>query len=499
MTRDHRVWRLVTAALGACAGAAAGLRDAASVPWLVVVAFAWLLPSLWLGPARGRRAGKAVQVVALGVVAMAVAGVSGERHAGLLRAGPVAALAAAGAVTAAELRVTRDPVAVTTANGAQMWLVDAAVDSVGSGASAQPGNGRPVLVFAFGRAWSVLVPGQRLTVFVRWQRPRPGDSVAAVVDARTPPTLEGRPPWWQRWAQQVRSRLAAACGGLPADEQALVPALVLGVVRPMPATLKEQFQVTGLSHLVAVSGENLAILFAACLWLLRWLGLGRRLRALLLLLVVVAFVVVARPSASVLRAAVMGGVTVVALMSGRRHRPLPALALAVTLLVVVDPWLVDDLGFGLSVSATAGLVLLAPGMVRRLNRWLPRVLSYAVAVPLAAQLACTPLLLVTFRQLTPYAVPANLAAGLAVPAATLAGIAVAAVAVAWPGAAGWLAHLAALPAAWIIAIARRGAGLPGAATVVGPGVGMVAALGAAVVVAGLLALEARRHRGVVPA
>jgi competence protein ComEC len=486
MTADHRVRRLIAAAIGCCGGAAA----------LLLHPVAWPLPASMLGVVgligfgrrgRGRRSGRAkhfAELAAWLVGGLALGGASACWHADALRTGPVAALAATGAVAAAEFRVTRDPVPIVTAGGATMWLIDATTAEVAAPSGVIVVT-KPVLLFGFSRLWQDADPGQLVVAEGRWQRPRPSDSVAAVVDVETSPRLIGRPPWWQRWAQTVRSRLAAACAGLPIDERTLEPALVLGVVEPMPVDLKRQFQITGLSHLVAVSGENLAIVFIALTWLVRRVGLRRWARALVLAAAVVAFVAIARPSPSVLRAAAMGMLAVLAMISGRPGRSLPSLAVAVAVLVAFDPWLVRDLGFGLSVCATTGLLILGPPLRRRMQRRLPGPVALAVSVPLAAQLACTPLLLLSFGQLTPWSVPANLVAGLAVPAATLLGLAVAVVALVLPVVAGWLSHLAAAPAWWIVQVARTFARLPGSAATVPPG----AALGiAAVMVAATISV-----------
>ncbi len=484
MTRDHRVWRLVAAAVGSCAGALVGLKTTHGVGWgvaaLIILVGVGPVPVCLVRVGRGSRGGPRgerrgvggdvrpirprTQVALWCLAAFGVGAISAGWHLARVRSGPVAALGRSGSASSAVLQVTRDPFGLTTAGGSAMWLVDAVVlDVPGPGAAGWAPVRSPALVFGFNRGWQGLVPGQRVIASGRWRPAQFGDDVSAVFDATGAPTLIGRPPWWQRWADRARLDLAAACAQLPPNERALVPALVLGVVSPLPASVQQDFRVTGLTHLIAVSGENLAIVFVAVFGLVRLIGLRRWIRGILLTLTVVTFVLVARPSPSVLRAAAIGAVAVVALMAGRRGQPLAALALAVTGLVVVDPWLVTDVGFGLSVSATAGIVVLAPPIAARLRRRLPRLLAQAIAVPAAAQLACTPLLVGAFHQLTPYAVPANLIAGIAVPAATLVGIAVAVLAVPVPVVARALAWIAAAPAAWIVGVAHAFARVPGAA------------------------------------
>ena len=109
------------------------------------------------------------------------------------------------------------------------------------------------------------------------------------------------------------------------------------------------------------------------------------------LLGVVGFVLLARTEPSVVRAATMGTVGLIGMGHHGRRRGTRALGAAVLLLLLFDPWLALSPGFALSALATAGILWLAPGWRDRLMRWLPRWVAEAVAVPLAAQLACTPL------------------------------------------------------------------------------------------------------------
>lgn len=490
LTRDPRVVRLVAIALGCWAGA------------LLVLRFGWLATRLASGcgvaltsaaiAARRLRSGRWLLALRWGAWTLAGVGVcalTGGHVLARLRDGPLGSLARARASVVVTATVSHDPVALISGGG-NLTLIDLQAVGVRVGGH-QSRASAPLLGFGYGSAWRSLVPGQRVRFDGRLQPPRAHDLVAAVVDARGPPSLIGRPPWWQRLAERIRLRLAAACAGLPAAERSLVPALVLGVVSPLPPGLREQFRVTGLTHLIAVSGENLAILFAATLGLLRRLGARWWLRALVLLVTVLVFVVVARPTPSVLRAAAMGVVAVVGMLSGRRPDPLGLLALAVAALLVADPTLAVAIGFALSVAATAGLILLARPIARRLERWLPRRVAIAVAAPAAAQLACTPLLVTTFHQLTPWAVPANLVAGIAVAPATVLGVAVAVLAAASTAVAQLLAWVAAAPAAWVVWTARVFAGLPGSTATAGWPV--AAAITAALGI-GLLLLALRRGR-----
>jgi competence protein ComEC len=116
----------------------------------------------------------------------------------------------------------------------------------------------------------------------------------------------------------------------------------------------------------------------------------------------------------------------------------------------------------LSVCATAAILTIAPSLTDRLATRMPRALAVTIAVPAAAQLACTPVLVLAFGQLTPYAIPANLLAVPAVVPATVLGVVSAVLATGWVPLAVPVAWLAALPTAAIVLVARSLSSLPGA-------------------------------------
>jgi competence protein ComEC len=445
---------LAVPAAAAWVTAALLVRDGAGpARWVCVCATA----SAVLAVVRRRRWPLAI------AVGVAAAGASTGVHLAALTSGPVADLTGRRSVVDAQLRLVRDPVSVQSRSRRRLVVADATVTAVRRASSGQwLTDHAPVVVFGIDPGWLGLLPGQRVSVTGRIAAPRPGDAVSAVLVVAGAPKTIGRPPLWQRLAGRVRERLRDACVGLPDDERGLVPGLVLGDVAGMPSTLTSSFRVTGLAHLTAVSGANVAIVLGAVLSAVRWSGLGRRSRSVAAAAALLGFVVLARPSPSVLRAAVMGAVVLLAGMTGRRSRALPALAAAVLSLIVVDPFLARSPGFAMSVLATGAIVTIAPAWTARLSEHLPRPVAAALAVPAAAQLACTPVIVATFGQLTPYAVPANLLAAPAVAPATLAGIAAAIAGVVVPPLAQLLAWLAGLPAAWLVLVARTGASLPGA-------------------------------------
>lgn len=216
----------------------------------------------------------------------------------------------------------------------------------------------------------------------------------------------------------------------------------------------------------------------------RQVGVRGRWLPALAALAMAGFVVLARPQPSVLRAAAMGAVVLAAMASGRPRRSTAALGATVVGLLLVDPWLARSYGFALSVLATGALVLLAPGWARRWQqRGMPGVLAQAVAVPLAAALVCSPVIVLLSGQVSLVAVPANLLAAPAVAPATVLGVLATVVSPVSEPLAGFLATCAGLFVWWVVRVAQQAADAPLAAlpwpdTVAGAGLlGGLALLG----------------------
>ncbi|MDR3036644.1 MAG: ComEC/Rec2 family competence protein, partial [Kitasatospora sp.] len=191
--------------------------------------------------------------------------------------------------------------------------------------------------------------------------------------------------------------------------------------------------------------------------------LSVRTTALLGTVLTLAFVTVCRPDPSVLRAAATGLIGLLALATGRPRRGVPALAGAVLILILLDPYLARSYGFLLSTLATAGLLVLGPRWTAalRARRW-PHHLASAVGATAAAQAFCSPVTVLLAPRISLVGVPCNLLAEIAVAPATLLGFGALVVAPLSKGSAEFLADLAALPVGWLAAVARRGAELPGA-------------------------------------
>ncbi|MCS0601489.1 ComEC/Rec2 family competence protein [Streptomyces sp. LP11] len=330
-----------------------------------------------------------------------------------------------------------------------------------------------------GRAgWLGLLPSTRLSVAGRLAPAlTDGDRTAAVlrVRARPVPAIVAGPSGPQRLAGRLRAGLREATDGLRGDARALLPGLVVGDTSRITPELDDAFKETDLAHTLAVSGSNLTVLLALLVGppglaqlaerrgLAPRLGLPLRATALTAGALTLGFVVVCRPDPSVLRAAACGAVALLALATGRRRSLLPALATAVLLLVLYDPWLARSYGFLLSVLATGALLLLAPGWSEALRRRrMPARLAEALAAAAAAQAVCAPVVAVLSARVSLVAVPCNLLAEFAVAPATVLGFAALATAPVAMPVAKTLAWCASWPAGWIAGVARTGAALPGA-------------------------------------
>ncbi|MDT4988653.1 MAG: competence protein ComEC, partial [Micromonosporaceae bacterium] len=318
-----------------------------------------------------------------------------------------------------------------------------------------------VLVLGTDESWLRVLPGQRVVADARVGAPRGGDLRAAVLSTTGTPELIGRPSWAQRAAGRLRVGLQRSCARLPVEPRGLLPGLVVGDTTRLDPALADDFRATGMTHLLAVSGSNVAIVLGFVLGLARWCRAGPRLAAAASLLALIGFVILVRPSPSVLRAAAMGGLALVALASGRPRSALPGLAAVVVVLVAADPELAGAAGFALSVLATAGLLLVAPGWRDALRRRrVPAGLAEAIAVPAAAQLACAPVIAGIAGTVGLVTVPANLLAVPAVAPATMLGVAAALMSPVWPAGASTAAWLASWPTRWIVLVAHHGARIP---------------------------------------
>ena len=419
-------------------------------------------------------------VLASAVVALA-AGLVTWGHLERARDNPVAELASRGAVVTAEASVTGDPRTVHGQYGDQVFVPAQLRAVTGRGSSTT--LRAPVLLMT--DDWpSALQLGTRIRLVGRLV-PSDDPELSALVRVTGTPVEVAAPDVWWRAATAVRRSMVASVAHGPAQEAAIVPALVTGDDSGVPEPLAEDFRRTGLTHLLAVSGTNLTLVIGFLVVLGRWAGVRGRGLTVLGAVGIVGFVLLARAEPSVLRAAAMGSVALLATTVDSAARGIRALSMAVLGLLLVDPAMATSLGFALSVVATAGILLVAPSFRLSLARWLPGWLADAIAIPLAAQLACGPIIAAISGQVSLIAVLANLLVAPLIGPATVLGLLGGLVGLLWPAAGTLFGWLACECVAWVVTVAHGLSGWPGA--VVGWGTG-----GWAIVLLTLLTLAAVR-------
>ena len=304
----------------------------------------------------------------------------------------------------------------------------------------------PVRIIAATRSVDGLLPGQKIRVQAKVLESKERRVAALLIvshriEVLTPPSR------WARGLATIRLGLRAASGS--GDAGALIPGMVIGDVSKQSADFKNDMRRSGLTHLVAVSGANFAIVSSFVLWGMQFLfrRINHRLCATALSLA--AFIALVRPSPSVLRAAAMAAVLLFAHGTKRGRDSLPALGFAIAAVVILDPFQARDPGFVLSVLATAGLLLLAP-KIR------PKVL----APPIAAMIFCAPVIVAISGYLSPMSVLANVLAAPAVTPITIVGFVAALISPISPPISSGLIFLIKPCATWISWIARWSSQFP---------------------------------------
>jgi competence protein ComEC len=410
---------------------------------------------LALGAAFRLRGARGLVLAVVGCLLLGSAVVQRALHG--LESSPLAAAVATGAYVDAEVTLVDDPSGprFTVHALARVGRVDG--HDVG---------GRTVLLAATGDVMSrlrVVSAGDRLRVTgslgpltgfdrrFRWRHAVGRLRISRVEGFASPPDPLARV------ANTGRAVVLRGADGLPATERALLAGFLLGDTRALPEDLVEDFRDSGLSHLLAVSGANVAFVLALAAPVLGRLRLGARAAGGVAILVL--FGTMTRWEPSVLRASAMAGLALLATLLGRPATGRRVLVLAVTGLVLVDPFLLHSIGFLLSAGAAAGIVLLAPAISARLPG--PRPVAEALGVTAAAQLGVLPVLVPVFGAVPLVALPANLLVAPVVGPLTVWGL-VAGVAggLLGPEAARWLQLPTYALLRWVEAVASTAARTP---------------------------------------
>jgi competence protein ComEC len=380
---------------------------------------------------------------------------------------PLVAAAADRADVVVDATLVTDPTATRFAARGLARVTRARIhDGTAAGATRRVVTDRVVVVDASGPAaprLGVLGAGDRVRLrgylrpldpyeeWARWRHAVAGIEARALI-AVGPPASP-----LMRLANALRSRVLAGTVGVPEPQRALLAGFLLGDTTDLPEAVVLDFRASGLSHLVAVSGQNVAFVLA-----LAGPGLRRGPRGVRLvvgLVVLVVFVTMTRAEPSVLRAATMAACAMVGVALGRPAAGLRSLALAVSVLLVVDPFLLHSVGFRLSCAASAGIAALAPAIAARVPG--PRPVAEALGVTLAAQVAVAPLLVQGFGGVPLIAPVANLVVAPAAGPLTVLGLVGGAVGGIVGGA---LAAAVTLPAylgaSWVLLVAGWAARVP---------------------------------------
>ena len=379
-----------------------------------------------------------------------------------------------------------------------------------AGADTAAGNGAPSGAgSAAAGDFTALQPGMSFDVAATARPSHGADLVPITLSATRAPENLTEPEGVWRVTAWLRGGFHTLCADLPWETGKILPGMVMGDVSMQDSALRQQFTVTGLSHLSAVSGSNVAVVTGAVLVLATACRAGRYTRLVVAAGALAAFVLLVGPEPSVLRAAIMGGVGLVAVASARWTDVVASLSAATIALMVLSPGMAVSYAFVLSVAATAGIVVVLPWwskavLVRLpLIPWLSRgerptqlqaMLVRLVLVAVAADLVTIPIIVHMTGKVSLVAILCNLAVTLVVPVITVLGLMAALLAALFPPVTVPLATIIVTPAvpcaAWVLWVARTGSGAP---MLVTPGGWLWAGIATAVLAVLLLSVRYARY------
>ncbi|MGP9488590.1 ComEC/Rec2 family competence protein [Glutamicibacter sp. AOP5-A2-7] len=326
------------------------------------------------------------------------------------------------------------------------------------------------------------------------------DSFETILDLQST-GAKGAFHWWARaqsepvvktWqeptpADHLKTRFASSLKELPDEARGLLPGMLYGDRSGQGEELSAAMKDSGLSHLTAVSGSNVALLGAMVLVILRLCAVPRVLAALLGIGFLALFIWFVGLDPSVLRAGLMGIIATISLMLGRGRGSLGILSLSGTILLLIDPSLAVEPAFALSVLATLGIIVLTPALTDILSRLFPSWFAQLTAICCAAQFTCLPVIIALNSNFSLYSLPANLLVAPLLPLITSMGVICLLCCTPLPAVTDILLWVPGLPAGWIGKLALWVVELPGAARPWPPGIaGISLAVGFSVVFAVLL-------------
>lgn len=271
-----------------------------------------------------------------------------------------------------------------------------------------------------GKGWEGIELGSTVRLRTGLARLDPSGEFLGFLKAPGTPRVVAPPSGRFFFVNAVRTHLTEASTHLAPETRAMIGAMSLGLTQNQTPSDREAMQISGLSHLTAVSGLHLSVLLGLALGLTSRAPRAVQVTAASTLMV--AFLCMLEGSASVTRAATMGAITLLGLALARPAKSVSALSLAVTGMLLVSPWQATSWGFALSVVATLSIVTLGQALSQWLAAFLPRFLAFPLAISLSAQLGCQPLMLVLRGKLQLFSLPANLLTGAISSVVTIGGL-----------------------------------------------------------------------------
>lgn len=306
-----------------------------------------------------------------------------------------------------------------------------------------------------------LIPGERVEFSARVIKSNER-KVAALLIGTTGTLRSLDRPRTLAALEVLRSALRNKAEEIGGDSGSLIPGMVIGDTTLQRPEFSKQMLAAGLSHLTAVSGANFAIVSAFLFALIGLIFPNRKIQVITTVLVLAIFVLLVRPTPSVLRAAVMALVFLVAKLSGKRNAAISALAIAISLLLLINPFQAFEAGFILSVLATSGLIFLAPSIADRVKG--PKVIGEMLSIPIAATLFCAPYLMLLSGGINLSSIPLNIAVAPAVPFVTILAFLATIFVLPIPALAEYLLFLANIGSSWIVYVSSWSDRAPSVAT-----------------------------------
>ena len=233
-----------------------------------------------------------------------------------------------------------------------------------------------------------------------------------------------KPNFINRVINEIRNKFILNARKINSEGAELLPGLILGDTRFQSKTLKEDMKLSGLTHLTAVSGGNIAILIVALSFLFQKTQINFKLQITLIFMFLIFFAFLVRTEPSVIRASFMASIVLISLLYGVLKQGINALLITICVALLMDPNLATSWGFILSVFATFGLLLLTEPILEYLTKiipWINKHLLIVIAVALAAQFSTMGLVAGFTGMISIWSVFANTLVSPVVPIVTILG------------------------------------------------------------------------------